>query len=133
MTRTLVLVLTLGLAACGVSSEADRAEVAEFVVFRSDDGTRVDRAFRIKLNGEVAGDLRPGEALRYGVPAGEFTLTAETAPKRFPLSLGFDFAPFERASKRFNMRPGRQVVVEVQPGVLGGPLLIERRRARVVP
>ena len=133
MTRLLILVLSLGLAACGAPPVVERAEVAEFVVFRAEEDGARDRAFRIRLNGETAGKLRAGEALRRGVPAGGFTLSAETEPRRFPLSLGLDLAPLERANKRFNMRPGRQVVVEVQAGALGGPLLIERRRAEVRP
>lgn len=133
MVRSLILLSMLSLAACGLAPEVDRSEVAEFVVFRSDDDGASDRSFRIRLNGETAGEVRAGEAFRYGVPAGAFTLSAETEPRRLPLDLGLDLAPLERANKNFDMRPGRQVVIQVQTGPLGGPMLIERRRAEVLP
>ncbi len=131
--RPLILCLALFLAACSAGPEVNRAEVAEFIVFRGDDTGGNDRAFRVKLNGEVAGDLWPGDTLRQGVPSGRFTLTAETEPQRLGLNLGFDLALLERARKPFNMRPGRQVVVEVRTGAFGAPQLIERRGVEVRP
>ena len=134
MMRALLVLLIAGLAACGTDAPVNRADVAEFVIYRGADPAGDDKTYRIKLNGRVTGDLRAGESLRTDVAPGRFTMTAETEPKRIPLGLGLGFAPLERTTgKPFNMRPGRQVVVELETGPFGGPRLIERRGVDLRP
>ena len=131
MTKPVLCLLgALVLAGCTSADAISGATVQEVVVTRGADPRGASKVYVIRLDGEDA-VLGPGETLRRPVPVGRYTLSATTEPPRIDLRALLDAAPLDRASMPLTMFPGRQAVVEVETGPLGGPRLMPRPGARV--